>query len=167
MSAHYRVFTIKRERKLKKLLAKIDDGYKNSTDSTFIKVYGKSAIIELAIFIEESVKLLCEKVTKKVEIENKNLFDLYKNSSYIQPLKYKGVIKRLFPVYGISHIVNLEKKIGNTDIQILNIELGNIDSWRQDVAHSDIRVPASPDMVLKSFDKILPILRKMELALRD
>lgn len=167
MSARYSVFTIKRERKLKKLLKKINEGYKTSTDTTFTKVYGKSAIIELAVFIEESIKLLCEKVTKRIEIENKDLFKIYKNTSYTQPIQYSKIIKRLFPVYGISHMVSLEKSIGDADIQVLKNELGNINAWRQDVAHSDIRIPASPDIVLKSFDKILPILRKMELALRN
>lgn len=167
MSARYYVFTIRRERKLREFLIKIEVAYQSSTDSTFTKVYGKSAIIEMAVFIEESIKLLCEKVTKRIEIENKDLFELYKNTSYTQPIKYSGIIKRLSPVYGISHIVNLEKKIGNVDIQFLKTELGNINSWRQTVAHSDIQVPASPDVVLKSFDKILPILRKMEVSLRN
>jgi hypothetical protein len=110
MIARYYVFTIKKERKLKKLLTKISVGYNTSTDTTFIKVYGKIAIIELAVFIEESTNLLCEKVTRRIEIENKNLFDIYKNKPYTQPIKYEGIIKRLFPVYGISHIFNLEKK---------------------------------------------------------
>ena len=166
MSARYYVFTIKRERKLQQFLTKIEIVYQSSTDSTFTKVYGKSAIIELAVFIEESIELLCEKVTKNVQKENENLFKTYKKDSYKQPLEYKKIIWRLLSVYGIRHIANIERTIGDIDIQVLKTELGNINSWRQTVAHSDVTVPASPDKVLKSFDKMLPILRKVELVLR-
>jgi hypothetical protein len=166
MSNRYHVFTIKREYELKNFLIKIGTEYQSSTDSTFTKVYGKTAIIELAVFIEESVELLCEKVTKYVEKENESLFETYRKDNYKQPLKYKKIIQRLLPVYGIRHIANIERDIGGANIDILKNELGKINYWRQNVTHSNVTVPASPDMVLRSFNEILPILRRIELVLR-
>lgn len=135
---------------------------KKRKDGRMLMVYSKMAVVALGGWIEDGMISL-KQISANGLSANKRK-KLEESTRYIFGFGYdkhiSAVMMYAFGVHGLEYI---EAQVGESDVIRLSSSLGKLAKWRNDAAHSHTKtVPCNPEMIIKEFEIIFPIVKKME-----
>lgn len=132
-----------------------------------MKTYAKMAVIAAGGWVEDGLKDLMNVSISKLKsaATQTKIQGLVKDiHGFSYPWHFSRGMIMTFGAHGLEFI---EAYVGDADIARLTSALGNIRTWRDDVAHSHAAVITSdPSRVIREVGLIFPILKKIEISAR-
>lgn len=134
-------------------------------NTRLMKLYSNMAVMSLSGWIEDGMKNMVNLSLKGLDADGQKRL-LGKTGRVYGP-SYIHFTNRLEVAYGSHGLKYIESCVGDTDKDVLTSLLANIKRYRGAAAHSyAITILRDPSGILSDANRIIPILKKYEVAAR-
>lgn len=155
------------------VLSVLDREYKKAygvptpSNVRLMKTYAKMSVIAAGGWVEDGLRDLMDVSISKLK-STTNQTKIQRMVRDIHGFSYSRHFSRgVIMTFGAQGLEFIELCVGDSDISRLASSLGNIKTWRDDVAHSHAAViTCDPSRVTREVGLIFPILKKIERSAR-